>query len=102
MRRQPPLVCARFYFVSVMNAPTLSEVEQARFNMVEQQIRPWDVLDTDVLQALFDVPRERFVPTNMQSLAFSDTDLPLVVNSIDTNETMLSPKLEARLAQELQ
>src|SRR5690606_33920140 len=56
----------------------------------------------DVLQALFDVPRERFVPTNMQSLAFSDTDLPLVVNSIDTHETMLSPKLEARLTQELQ
>ncbi|MFC3340497.1 protein-L-isoaspartate O-methyltransferase family protein [Paracandidimonas soli] len=84
-----------------MNAPTLSEVEQARFNMIEQQIRPWDVLDTDVLQALFDVPRERFVPPNMQSLAFSDIELPLVVNSIDTNETMLSPKLEARLAQEL-
>lgn len=84
-----------------MNATTLSEVEQARFNMVEQQIRPWDVLDTDALQALFDVPRERFVPPNMQSLAFSDIELPLVVNSIDTNETMLSPKLEARLAQEL-
>ena len=84
-----------------MNAPTLSEVEQARFNMVEQQIRPWDVLDPDVLQALLDVPRERFVPSSMQALAFSDIELPLTVNSIDTNETMLTPKLEARLAQDL-
>lgn len=85
-----------------MNATTLSEVEQARFNMVEQQIRPWDVLDENVLQALFAVQRELFVPPAMQLLAFADVELPLVVNAIETNETMLSPKVEARLAQELQ
>lgn len=84
-----------------MNATGLSDIERARFNMVEQQIRTWNVLDKKVLQALFDVRRERYVPTGMQALAFSDVELPLVINAINTNETMLSPKLEARLAQEL-
>jgi|SRR5690606_29323327 len=85
-----------------MNATALSEIENARFNMVEQQIRPWDVHDERVLQALFDVPRERYVPPPMQGMAFSDVELPLIINSVDTRETMLSPKVEARLAQELQ
>ncbi|RTZ39759.1 protein-L-isoaspartate O-methyltransferase [Candidimonas sp. SYP-B2681] len=85
-----------------MNVTALSEIEQARFNMVEQQIRPWEVLDQTVLQALFDVQRERYVPPAMQSLAFSDVELPLIINSVDTRETMLSPKVEARLAQEMQ
>lgn len=84
-----------------MNVNALSEIEQARFNMVEQQIRPWNVLDSNVLQALFDIPRERFVPNSMQSLAFSDIELPLIIDSVDTHEVMLAPKLEARLAQEL-
>ena len=84
-----------------MNATGLSSIEQARFNMVEQQIRPWNVFDKKVLQALCDTPRERFVPQGMQAMAFSDVDLPLIINAIDTHETMLSPKLEARLAQEL-
>jgi protein-L-isoaspartate(D-aspartate) O-methyltransferase len=90
------------YFVETMNVTALSEIEQARFNMVEQQIRPWDVLDTRVLQALFDVRRERYVPAPMKGLAFSDVELPLVINAVDTREVMLSPKVEARLAQELQ
>ena len=85
-----------------MNATALTELEQARYNMVEQQIRPWDVSDEQVLQALFDVPRERYVPAPMQGLAFSDIELPLIINSVDTRETMLHPKVEARLAQELQ
>lgn len=85
-----------------MNAPALSELELARFNMIEQQIRPWDVLDHAVLQALFTVRRERFVPSGMQALAFSDVEIPLHINAIDTHETMLTPKLEARLAQDLQ
>ncbi len=84
-----------------MNVTALSEIEQARFNMVEQQIRPWEVLDTRVLQALFEVQRERFVPAPMQALAFSDVELPLIINSVDTRESMLTPKVEARLAQEL-
>jgi len=84
-----------------MNVTGLSEIEQARFNMVEQQIRPWDVLDHDVLQALFTVRRERFVPPGYEALAFSDIEIPLVISAVDTRETMLTPKLEARLAQEL-
>ncbi|MDS1139249.1 protein-L-isoaspartate O-methyltransferase [Pusillimonas sp. SM2304] len=85
-----------------MNVTALSEIERARFNMVEQQIRPWEVLDTRVLQALFEVQRERYVPAPMQGLAFSDVELPLIINSVDTRESMLTPKVEARLAQELQ
>lgn len=84
-----------------MNATALSETELARFNMIEQQIRPWDVFDPQVLQALLNVQRERYVPTAMQRLAFSDVELPLIVNSVDTCETMLTPKVEARLAQDL-
>lgn len=84
-----------------MNATALSETEQARFNMIEQQIRPWDVFDQHVLQALLTVQRERYVPSALQRLAFSDVELPLIINSIDTSETMLTPKVEARLAQDL-
>jgi protein-L-isoaspartate(D-aspartate) O-methyltransferase len=84
-----------------MNISALSGTEQARFNMVEQQIRPWDVLEARVLQALFDVERERYVPAPMQGLAFSDVELPLIINGVDTRESMLTPKVEARLAQEL-
>ncbi len=84
-----------------MNATGLSEIEQARFNMVEQQIRPWGLNDEDVLQALFTVRRERFVPSEYQALAFADIELPLVINSVDTRESMLAPRVEARLAQEL-
>jgi protein-L-isoaspartate(D-aspartate) O-methyltransferase len=73
---------------------TLSNTEQARFNMIEQQIRPWDVLDTAVLDLLKHVKRERFVPPAYASLAFSDIELPL-----GCGQTMLSPKLEARLLQ---
>ncbi|HEU0230691.1 MAG TPA: protein-L-isoaspartate O-methyltransferase [Burkholderiaceae bacterium] len=85
-----------------MNATALSELEQARFNMIEQQVRPWGIFDERVLQALFSTRRERFVPTSVQGLAFSDIELPLIINAVDTRETMLAPKVEARLAQELQ
>ncbi|HEX6829825.1 MAG TPA: protein-L-isoaspartate O-methyltransferase [Burkholderiales bacterium] len=71
-------------------------VEQARFNMVEQQIRPWDVLDQGVLDLLFELPREHFVPEQHRALAFADLELPL-----GHGELMLTPKLEARLLQEL-
>jgi protein-L-isoaspartate(D-aspartate) O-methyltransferase len=73
---------------------SLSSTEQARFNMIEQQIRPWDVLDTRVLEVLKQVKREQFVPDAYAALAFSDTELPLGLG-----QTMLSPKLEARLLQ---
>lgn len=71
-------------------------IEQSRFNMVEQQIRPWDVLDQDVLDLLFKVRREDFVPEAHQALAFVDMELP-----IGHGQTMWTPKLEARALQEL-
>lgn len=71
-------------------------IEQARFNMIEQQIRPWNVLDQDVLDLLVVVKREQFVPTAYQALAFVDTEIPL-----PGGESMFAPKLEARLLQEL-
>lgn len=71
-------------------------IEKARFNMIEQQIRPWDVLDTDVLDLLMVVKREAFVPAAYRSMAFVDTEIPLA-----GGETMLAPKLEARILQEL-
>ena len=71
-------------------------LEQARFNMVEQQIRTWEVLDQDVLDLLYLVPREEFVPPQHRSLAFSDIHLPL-----GENESMWEPRMEARVLQEL-
>lgn len=70
-------------------------LEQARQNMIAQQIRTWDVLDHDVLQTLVDVRREAFVPAAYQSLAFVDTEIPL-----PCGQNMFAPKLEARLLQE--
>ncbi len=70
-------------------------IEQARFNMIEQQIRTWDVLDQDVLNLLMVVKREAFVPAAYQSLAFMDTEIPL-----PCGQNMLTPKLEARMLQE--
>ncbi|MBM3337569.1 MAG: protein-L-isoaspartate O-methyltransferase, partial [Betaproteobacteria bacterium] len=63
-------------------------VEQARRNMIEQQIRTWEVLDLDILQTLVAVRREAFVPAAYQALAFVDTEIPL-----PEGENMLSPKL---------
>jgi protein-L-isoaspartate(D-aspartate) O-methyltransferase len=71
-------------------------IEQARFNMIEQQIRPWNVLDQDVLDLLLVVKREDFVPAAYKSLAFVDAEIPL-----PGGEAMFSPKLEARLLQEI-
>jgi protein-L-isoaspartate(D-aspartate) O-methyltransferase len=74
-------------------------IEQARFNMIEQQIRPWDVLDPAVLSLLALVRREDFVPAEHIALAFMDTEIPLP--SQGEREFMLAPRLEARLLQEL-
>ena len=71
-------------------------IEQARFNMIEQQIRPWDVLNLGVLELLAVVKREDFVPTALRALAFVDTEVPL-----PGGQCMLAPKVEARLLQEL-
>jgi len=72
-------------------------IELARFNMIEQQIRPWDVLDPAVLSLLAAVRREDFVPAAYRALAFCDTQVPL-----GHGQCMLEPRLEARLLQELQ
>ncbi|TAJ82662.1 MAG: protein-L-isoaspartate O-methyltransferase [Gallionellaceae bacterium] len=71
-------------------------MEQARFNMVEQQIRPWDVLDAEVLDLLRKVKREQFVPAEQRSLAFMDLEIPLGYGA-----KMWHPKLEARALQAL-
>jgi protein-L-isoaspartate(D-aspartate) O-methyltransferase len=76
-------------------------VELARQNMIQQQIRPWEVLDPSVLELLAHVPREQFVPPHLRSLAFVDFELPLNIDGVVTGETMLAPKVEARLLQEL-
>jgi len=70
--------------------------DQARANMVEQQIRPWEVLDQAVLDLLYAVPREDFVPAAYRSLAFVDMEIP-----IGEGEKMMAPKIEARLLQAL-
>lgn len=71
-------------------------IEQARFNMIEQQIRPWEVLDPAVLEMLFQVKREDFVPPEYRNLAFADFEIPL-----GHGEAMMAPKVEARILQEL-
>ena len=73
-----------------------TETEQARFNMIEQQIRPWDVLDQRVLDVMKNIPREQFVPESCRSLAFADTSIPL-----GHDQVMMAPKLEGRLLQAL-
>jgi protein-L-isoaspartate(D-aspartate) O-methyltransferase len=75
-------------------------VELARFNMIEQQIRPWEVLDPAVLALLGSVQREDFVPPALRALAFVDTQVPLVEGE-PGGPCMLEPKVEARLLQEL-
>jgi len=71
-------------------------VEQARFNMIEQQIRTWEVLDPAVLELLSEVKREKFVPPEHRALAFADLEIPL-----GHGEAMMQPKVEARILQEL-
>ena len=72
------------------------DLERARFNMIESQIRTWEVLDQTVLDTLSAIRREEFVPAPYRPLAFVDMEIP-----IGHGEVMLAPKLEARLLQEL-
>ena len=72
------------------------DLEQARTNMVEQQIRPWEVIDQEVLDLLYVVPREEFVPPQYRSLAFADIEIP-----IGEGERMWFPKIEAKVLQAL-
>ncbi|MHB8948533.1 MAG: protein-L-isoaspartate O-methyltransferase family protein [Rhodoferax sp.] len=70
-------------------------LEQARFNMIEQQIRPWNVLDADVLELLAVVKREDFAPLAHKALAFMDMEIPL-----GQGQMMLAPRVEARMLQD--
>ena len=74
--------------------------EQARFNMIEQQIRPWEVLDSQILSLLALVRREDFVPPACKALAFVDMEIPLPPQH-NPGQCMLEPKVEARLLQDL-
>ncbi len=81
-------------------ANTAFDFEKARFNMIEQQIRPWEVLDARVLSLLGEVKRERFVPSAFESLALADMEIPLGTPAVE-GECLLAPKVEARTLQEL-
>lgn len=72
------------------------DTDFARRQMVEQQVRAWEVLDPDVLQVLKDIPREQFVPTGFESLAFADTEIP-----IGHQQSMMTPTIEGRVLQAL-
>lgn len=72
-------------------------IEQARFNMVEQQVRPWSVLDETVLHTMESIPRDIFVPDAMRSLAYADIEIPL-----GNDEAMMFPRVEGRMLQELE
>ena len=74
--------------------------DQARFNMIEQQIRPWNVLDTEVLQHLALLRRDDFAPAAHRDLAFADVEIPLLPDA-RPGQSMLPPRLEARIFQEL-
>ena len=77
------------------------DFERARLNMIEQQIRTWDVLDQDILDLLMVVKREEFVPAAWRAMAFTDMDIPLTLPEGPTGESMFPPKLEARVLQHL-
>jgi protein-L-isoaspartate(D-aspartate) O-methyltransferase len=81
-----------------------ASIEQARFNMIEQQIRPWDVLDPQVLALLSVLHREDFVPASHQALAFVDMEIPLVADAKAARQSgrcMLAPRVEARMLQDV-
>ncbi len=85
-------------------ANTSDPVAQARYNMIEQQIRPWNVLDADVLDLLAVARREEFVPPAYSSMAFMDIEVPLLGNAeeaVQAGHSMLQPRVEARVLQDL-
>ncbi|AOG24847.1 protein-L-isoaspartate O-methyltransferase family protein [Acidovorax sp. RAC01] len=87
------------------SANTSDPIAQARYNMIEQQIRPWNVLDLDILELLAVVRREDFVPAAYRSMAFMDIEVPLVPGdaeeAVRLGQSMLQPRVEARMLQDL-
>lgn len=88
--------------MSTMQAPSpyALDIKAARFNMIEQQIRPWEVADPTVLALLDSVPRDQFAPAALRGLAYADVGLPLS-SPAKEGESMLHPKAQARLAQDI-
>lgn len=88
------------------SANTSDPVAQARYNMIEQQIRPWNVLDPEVLDLLAVVRREDFVPAAYRSMAFMDIEIPLLggdaEEAVRRGHSMLQPRVEARMLQDLE
>ena len=82
---------------------TTHDLEHLRFNMIEQQIRPWDVLDFEILDLLARIRREDYVPAAHRGLAFFDMEIPLGSDGMGSvpGQVMLSPKVEARMLQDL-
>ncbi|MDO4231926.1 MAG: protein-L-isoaspartate O-methyltransferase [Lautropia sp.] len=76
-------------------------IEQARFNMIEQQVRPWRVNDAQVLDILSKVQREEFVPAQCLGMAFADTQVPLDIDEHRSGQVILPPKMDARMLQAL-
>jgi len=89
-------LCDNCKLLKMSIGPTAMNLEQARLNMVESQVRTWEVLDQTVLDLLLTVRREEFVPERYRDLAFADMEIPL-----GHGEVMLAPKMEARMIQEL-
>ena len=81
-----------------MTSPNTLDLAQARFNMIEQQVRPWEVLDPAVLALLDSVPRDAFVSDTHKALAYVDMELPLGGGA---DQVMLAPRLQARMVQDL-
>lgn len=81
-----------------MTSPNPIDLAKARFNMIEQQVRPWEVLDAALLGLLDSVPRDAFVPPAHRALAYADMELPL---GNGTDQIMLAPRVQARLVQDL-
>ena len=79
---------------------TSASLEKLRFNMIEQQIRPWDVLERDILELLAEIRREEYVPPAHRALAFFDMEVPLGDGTVP-GQCMLSPRVEARTLQDL-
>lgn len=84
---------------SAAHTPLPMDVEKARFNMIEQQIRPWDVASSAVLTAMNTLRREDFVPEAYRNMAFADMEIPLSQPDVE-GECMLAPKVQARLLQD--
>jgi len=85
------------HYILILILVLYMDMDQARFNMIEQQIRPCSVLDLTVLETMSNIPREIFAPDSLASLAYADIEIPLA-----HGEAMMFPRIEGRMLQELE